>query len=246
MMENNFFFIQLPPRSLTHTLFFTPIPSTVDVGENIAEQVTHAKDTIVESINGVTNSMAKMKDDAITEIPLKDANDSDDTHLIEENFENLKNEMMTKAQNAMDDAEKITDDLMKDTEDVVRDAETGMVDMKNDAMEKMDAMKEDLMEELMGKSPSHSLDSLKTSVPEPEIENLLNGEPDAAAAIEATVGELEELNMPEDVMMEDAAAAVMDEPALMHASASPEEQMESVMMKKEDDLVVEDVKSNDE
>jgi hypothetical protein len=218
-----------------------------DVGENLAETVTHAKDTIVESINGVTNAVGKKKDDAITEIPLKDSNDSDDNHLIEENFENLKNEMLSKAQSAMDDADKIADDLIKDTEDVVRDAETGIVDMKNEAMEKMDAMKEEIMDEIKSKSPTHSLDSLKTSVPEPEIENLLNGDADAATVIEATVDELEDLGKIEEEssrVMEEASSA--EEPALMQSAASPEEQMESAGLKQEDDLVVEDVKSTDE
>ncbi|KAG5679025.1 hypothetical protein PVAND_008627 [Polypedilum vanderplanki] len=217
-----------------------------DVGENISEQMTHAKETIVESINGVTHSITKKKDDAITEIPLKDPNDSDtDNHLIEENFENLKNEMLSKAQNAMDDAEKITDDLMKDTEDVIRDAETGIVDMKNEVMEKID--------DVMEKSPTHSLDSLKTSVPEPEIENILNGG-ETETAIEATVGELEDINKePTEIvettttMMEEMPAATMEnEPVLLTPVATLPEQMEStLMLKNENDLVVEDVKSNE-
>lgn len=216
--------------------------------ENITETVTHTKDTIVEQINGVTNSLTKKKDDSIIDIPLKDTNIDElesENHLIEENLENLKNEMLSKAQNAVDDADKAADELIKDTEDVIRDAETGMVDMKNDVMEKMDTMKEDVMDVLKLSSPTHSIDSLKTSVPEPEIETLLNGDSnDNPVSPEATVGELEELNIEEEEAtkpMEESAPEVEES---MPESSMPEAEQPEV--KQEDDLVVEDIKSTDE
>lgn len=218
--------------------------------------MTQTKDTIVESINGVM----KKKDDAITKIPLKDPDMDDieesENHLIEENLENLKNEMLSKAQNAVDDADKITDELIKDTEDVIRDAETGIVDLKNDMMEKMDAMKEEVMDEINSKSPTHSIDSLKTSVAEPEIEKLLNGDGDEnPVSPEATVGELENLSNEEE-------SKAVEEPESEPSAPPVEESMpvtessvtESSMpepehpepVKQEDDLVVEDIKSTDE
>lgn len=229
-------------------LFFLSL--IIEVGENIAETVTQTKDTIVESINGVI----KKKDDVITKIPLKDPDmdEESENHLIEENLENLKNEMLSKAQNAVDDADKITDELIKDTEDVIRDAETGIVDMKNDMMEKMDAMKDEVMDEIKSKSPAHSIDSLKTSVAEPEIEKLLNGDADEnPVSPEATVGELENLsneeeNKPEEEPESEPSAPPAEEtmPESSVTESSMPEHPEPV--KQEDDLVVEDIKSTDE
>lgn len=212
--------------------------------------MTQTKDTIVESINGVM----KKKDDAITKIPLKDPDmdEESENHLIEENLENLKNEMLSKAQNAVDDADKITDELIKDTEDVIRDAETGIVDMKNDMMEKMDAMKEEIMDEIKPKSPTHSTDSLKTSVAEPEIEKLLNGDADEnPVSPEATVGELENLNNEEESKPaeepESEPSAPPAEESMPESSVTePSEPDQPVPVKQEDDLVVEDIKSTDE
>ncbi|XP_070489753.1 FK506-binding protein 5-like [Chironomus tepperi] len=228
-----------------------------EVGENIAETVTQTKDTIVESINGVV----KKKDEAITKIPLKDPemDEESENHLIEENLENLKNEMLSKAQNVVDETDKIADELIKDTEDVIRDAETGIVDLKNDMMEKMDAMKEEVMDEIKSKSPTHSIDSLKTSVAEPEIEKLLNGDADEnPVSPEATVNELENLSNEEDSkpseepesepsappIEESMPESPVKEPSVTEPSMSEPEQPEPV--KQEDDLVVEDIKSTDE
>ncbi|CAG9800759.1 unnamed protein product [Chironomus riparius] len=223
-----------------------------EVGENIAETVTQTKDTIVESINGVV----KKKDDLMTKIPLKDPDmdEESENHLIEENLENLKNEMMSKAQNVVDETDKITDELIKDTEDVIRDAETGIVDLKNDMMEKTDAMKDEVMDEIKSKSPTHSIDSLKTSVAEPEIETLLNGDAeDNPVSPEATVGELENLSNeeeskpveePESEPSAPPAEETMPESSEIESSMPEPEHPEPV--KQEDDLVVEDIKSTDE
>lgn len=213
--------------------------------------MTQTKDTIVESINGVTNSLTKKSDDII-DIPLKDTNIEEmesENHLIEENLENLKNEMLSKAQTAVDEADQITDELIKDTEDVIRDAETGMVDMKNNVMERMDSMKEEVMDVINPKSPAHSIDSLKTSVPEPEIETLLDGDTNENnTSPEATVGELDKLNgEDEDVKpMEESEPTALADEEQMPESSSPPEADQPTEVKQEDDLVVEDVKSTDE
>lgn len=228
-------------------ILFPFLSLIIEVGENIAETVTQTKDTIVESINGVV----KKKDDLMTKIPLKDPDmdEESENHLIEENLENLKNEMMSKAQNVVDE----TDELIKDTEDVIRDAETGIVDLKNDMMEKMDAMKDEVMDEIKSKSPTHSIDSLKTSVAEPEIETLLNGDAeDNPVSPEATVGELENLSNEEESKPVEEPES---EPSAPPAEESMPESSETESMpepehpelvKQEDDLVVEDIKSTDE
>uniref|UniRef100_A0AAG5D6A1 Uncharacterized protein n=1 Tax=Anopheles atroparvus TaxID=41427 RepID=A0AAG5D6A1_ANOAO len=41
-------------------------------------------------------------------------------------MENMKNDLMSKAQSVGDDTDRLADDLMKETEDLMRDAETGI------------------------------------------------------------------------------------------------------------------------
>lgn len=191
------------------------------------------KETIVETVNGMKDSIGDVINDGMTKIPLNDTMESTN-HLLEENLENLKNEMMNKTQSIGDEADKITDELIKDTEDVIRDAETGMVDMKNDAVETMETVKNDIMEELnMNNSPSHSIE---TSVPEPEIERIMNGD-DNPASPKATINEMENLNMEP----EEEAPTVPEEPSMesKEEEALPEE---TPPMKVEDELVVEDIK----
>lgn len=189
------------------------------MSENITETVGQIKDTVVETVNGMKDSIGGVISDGMTKIPLKDTMDNAN-HLLEENLENLKNEMLNKAQSIGDETDKIADELIKDTEDVVRDAETGIVDLKNSAAEAVDSMKSDVADALNLPSPSHSIETIQTSAPEPEIEKLLNGD-DNMASPEATVDELEQLNKESE------------EPS------APEEPTE---VKQEEELVVEDIK----
>jgi hypothetical protein len=198
--------------------------------------LTETAGQVKETINGLKNSLDTM----VTKIPLKDPNEIEESanHLIEENLENLKNEMLSKAQSIGDDADKIADELMKDTEDVIQDAETGIVELKNNAVETFDSVKEQVMDVIKPSSPTHSIDidSLKTSVPEPEIENILNGENETVpVSPEATDGELENLNTEEPEVVEEPTAPPVEE--MCEDPPAP---------KMEDDLVVEDVKSSDE
>lgn len=242
------------------------------MGENVTETVGQVKESVVESINGMANSINEVINDGMTKIPLKDASNKiedaveSQNHLIEENLENLKNEMLSKAQIAGDEADKIADELIKDTEDVIRDVETDLVDVKNSAAEKMESAKDDFMDVMKG-NDGFSVDSLGTSAPEPEIEKLLNGEPEKPMSPEATVGELDDLNsmveepsvppsmdvpeapqpMSHEKPMEESLPAMpmIESTATNEVEPSPaSESMEVV--KKEDDLVVEDVKSTDE
>lgn len=209
------------------------------MGENVTESVGQIKDTIVETVNGVKNSIGEVISDGMTKLPSKDTMESTN-HLLEENLENLKNEMMNKTQSIGDETDKIADELIKDTEDVIRDAETGIVDLKNSAVESMESMKNDIMEEMNTNSPSHSIDTIRTSAPEPEIERILNGD-DNSTSPEATVDELENLNKessaegpsaPEESSNTEQTPKVEEEPAA-----------EEIPPKKaEDDLVVEDIK----
>lgn len=193
------------------------------MSENITETVGQIKDTVVETVNGMKDSIGDAINDGMTKLPLKDTMESTN-HLLEENLENLKNEMLNKAQSIGDETDKIADELIKDTEDVVRDAETGMVDLKNSAVDAMDSMRSDVADVLNLSSPSHSIDTIKTSAPEPEIEKLLNGDDNASP--EATVDELENLSK------ESEEPSAPEEP-------KPEDDAPA---KQEDELVVEDIK----
>lgn len=200
------------------------------MSENITETVGQVKETVVETVNGMKNSIGDVINDGMTKIPLKDTMDNGN-HLLEENLENLKNEMMNKVQSVSEETDKITDELIKDTEDVIRDAETGMVDMKNSAEETIESVKNDIMESVNMSSPSHSIETIQTSVPEPEIEKLLNGD-DVPTSPEATVNELENLSKENEVEVEATAPVEAEKP----------EETEMPATKPEDELVVEDVK----
>lgn len=236
----------------------------IEVGDNLTETVGQVKESVVGSINGMAHSINEVIGEGITKIPLKEQSSAieeaveSENHKIEENLENLKNEMLSKAQNIGDEADKIADELMKDTEDVIRDAETGIVNMKNSAMDAVETMKEDVMDVIKGNDVM-SVDSLGTSVPEPEIENILNGESMKPTSPEATVGELANLNeMATDEMQPSAPPMEShdvpeapvpaekpledDAPAPMESSTPEISEMEQ-SKKPEDDLIVEDVKS---
>lgn len=214
----------------------------LEMGEKITETVGQMKDTIVESVNGVTD----MINDGITKIPLKDTMESTN-HMLEENLENLKNDMLTKTQSITDDTDKMADQLMQETEDVIRDAETGMVDMQTNAVDTIESMKNELMETMNGKSPTHSIDSLKTSVPEPEIERLLNGVSEHPATPERTLDELAELNkesIPET--SSEAEMTIIENNTEVPSTVESNDVPETPAMKSEEEMVVEDVKSTDE
>lgn len=194
------------------------------------------KNTMVETVNGVANSMSEVINDGMTKIPLKETMDSSN-HLLEENLENLKNEMMSKTQAMGEETDKITDELIKDTEDVIRDAETGIVDLKNNAVETMDSLKNEVMEEMNLNSPSHSIETIQTSVPEPEIERLLNGD-DNPMSPEATANEME---ISKQASIEVETSSPSEEPSNEPKVEEPPEE-EKPAKKVEDELVVEDIK----
>lgn len=201
------------------------------------------KDTMVESVNNVTNSIGDVIGNEMKRVPLKDTMDSAN-HMLEENMENFKNDMLTKAQSVGDETDKMTDQLIKDTEDVIRDAETGMVDMKNGTIDAIDSMKLDFIDDVTSKSPSHSIDSLKTTMAEPEIERILNSEHENSASPEATTNEMENLN--NEAMAAAEGALFTMESHIEEPSAPLIDDNEESHMKNEDDLVVEDIKSTDE
>lgn len=211
----------------------------------MTEAINSTKDSIVESIDK-TLSNGEF-------IPLKDADDPAN-HALEENLENLKNEMLTKTQSFSDETDKMADELIMETEDVIRDAETGMVELESGAPESMD------------NKSNHSADSLKTAIPEPEIERLLleatnhppSPEPTMTENLNVEVTEAEKPEEedpkpdaepePEPEAEPEAEAAPTEpeaEPATEPEPENTEETAASEESPKENDLVVEDVKSEE-
>lgn len=156
-------------------------------------------ETAVTSLanNGTTNTMktgSDLSDSNATEftyIPLKDPNASN----VDEHLEEFKENLLKKAQSFSDDTDKMADDLIKETEDVVSEAakETAMTAVS--AGTKMtQSIPVQLVNEVTDfddKTPTHSLDSLKTSSPEPEIEKALaNDMHKSAPSPEPTLAEL--------------------------------------------------------
>lgn len=122
----------------------------------------------VESNAEAAATKAMESSSAVTEythIPLKDPNKADE-HLQE-----FKENLLKKAQSFSEEntVDKMADDLMRDTDELMAnnksiltsndDADDGAVDL--------------LVNNNEEKTPTHSLDSLKTTSPEPEIEKAL-------------------------------------------------------------------------
>lgn len=194
-------------------IFFT------DVGETINGTVGHVKEAVVGAVqgighgldgamhnannevkkveaavtnlgnNGITNTMKTNSDPSdtntteFTYIPLKDPNSSN----VDEHLEEFKENLLKKAQSFSDDTDKMADDLIKETEDVVREAAKETTAMAQSIPDKL--VKE--VTDIDDKTPTHSLDSLKTNSPEPEIEKALaNDMHKSAPSPEPTLAEL--------------------------------------------------------
>lgn len=126
-----------------------------------------------------------------TYIPLKDPNAKN----VDEHLEEFKENLLKKAQSFSDDTDKMADDLIKETEDVAREAAKETTSKAVSAATTMaQSIPDQLVNEVIDiddKTPTHSLDSLKTSSPEPEIEKALaNDMHKSAPSPEPTLTEL--------------------------------------------------------
>ncbi|XP_062543873.1 uncharacterized protein LOC134211206 isoform X1 [Armigeres subalbatus] len=176
----------------------------------VGEHVKDAVKNVASEIEGVLGGKTASKDssDHINENDLPQMNghdqDSSDYKIIplkdkqssvDENLENFKNNLLKKAQSFGEDTEKMADDIIKDTEDLIRDAETGITDHGNEMLTRITSSDDGTIEilNLEGNStcsPTHSTDSLKTSSPEPEIERILDNDPQSPPTPEATMNSL--------------------------------------------------------
>nr|XP_029730568.1 uncharacterized protein LOC109398121 isoform X1 [Aedes albopictus] len=178
-----------------------------DVGEHMKDAVKN----VASEIEGVLGGKAASKDksDHVNEsdLPQLNGHDKDDSDYqiiplkdpnkpsVDESLENMKNNLLKKAQSFSDDTEKMADDIMKETEDLIRDAETGIVDQGKDMLTRITSSEDGTIEILnlegnSTSSPTHSIDSLKTSSPEPEIERILDNDPQCPPTPEATMNSL--------------------------------------------------------
>ncbi|XP_055535472.1 uncharacterized protein LOC129724529 isoform X1 [Wyeomyia smithii] len=124
-------------------------------------------------------------------IPLKDTKQNS----VDESLENFKNNLLKKAQSFGDDTDQMADDIIKETEDLIRDAETGIADSSTEMTTRITSLEDGTIEilNLEGNqtySPTHSIASLKTSSPEPEIERILDSEPKCPPSPEATLNSM--------------------------------------------------------
>ncbi|XP_035905785.1 uncharacterized protein LOC118509368 isoform X1 [Anopheles stephensi] len=206
-----------------------------DVGEHMKEAVQN----VTHEIENVLGGKKTDKSDHVNEDdPQPTANghgddtDNPDYQIIRlkgskqnsveetEAMENMKNDLLTKAQSFGDDTDRMADDLMKETEDLMRDAETGIAhhEMTTRITSSEDGTIEILnLEGNAPKSPNHSIDSLKTTSPEPEIERILAGTDDGTNAPDSPKATLNTLSVPaatkDDAMPMDPMPATADKAA---------------------------------
>uniref|UniRef100_A0A182N7Y6 Uncharacterized protein n=1 Tax=Anopheles dirus TaxID=7168 RepID=A0A182N7Y6_9DIPT len=204
---------------------------------NVGEHVKEAVQNVTHELENVLGGR-KDKSDHVNEDDQPTANghgdaDNADYQIIRlkgskqnsveetEKMENMKNDLLTKAQSFGDDTDRMADDLMKETEDLLRDAETGIA---HDEMTTRITSSEDGTIEILNlegnapSTPNHSIDSLKTTSPEPEIERILAGGEEGSAPPDSPKATLNTLSVPastreEGMAMEATAqSATTDKP----------------------------------
>ncbi|XP_021698862.1 uncharacterized protein LOC5566008 isoform X3 [Aedes aegypti] len=151
----------------------------LDVGEHMKDAVKNVASEIEGVLGGKTAN--KDKSDHVNESDLPQLNghdkDGSDYQIIplkdpkqpgvDESLENMKNNLLKKAQSFSDDTEKMADDIMKETEDLIRDAETGIADQGKEMLTR-----------------------ITSSDDEPEIERILDNDPQCPPTPEATMNSL--------------------------------------------------------
>ncbi|GAB0096156.1 hypothetical protein DMENIID0001_116330 [Sergentomyia squamirostris] len=183
-----------------------------DVNHTISGTVEYVKETVVGAVHGVGHDLESTikggnKDDKngddltvedLTEskyIPLKESSNG-----LMENLEERKTEMMKRVQSLSDEADKMADELIKETEDVIAGGvEVSASKVQNgveDVKEAVEGVLNGEEGEEADKTPVHSIDSLKTGTPEPEIERILeSNEENKSPSPKPTLMQLEDLEV---------------------------------------------------
>lgn len=193
-----------------------------DVGEALNGQLGQAKDAVVGAAQAVghgldnavhsttdkvqhqlqnvltgnnDNNADSLKETDYTHIPLKDTTVADDAN---EHMTEFKESLEKTAQSYNDEIEQLSDELMKETSDVVSD---GIMEVENKIVE---SIKNESAEMMDNKTPTHSIDSLKTNSPEPEIEKALsNDEKKSPPSPKPTLKEFESMNLTNNKLQEE-------------------------------------------
>lgn len=126
---------------------------------------TDAKARATAAVSATADSVTEY-----THIPLRDP------HQMDEHLEEFKENLLKKAQSFSDDTEQLTDDLIKDTEDVVTNTLDTVKSTTADAVDTFQTLDNKIADGNDDTTSIHSLDSLRTTSPEPEIEKALANE----------------------------------------------------------------------
>ncbi|XP_058466323.1 uncharacterized protein LOC131439394 isoform X2 [Malaya genurostris] len=157
---------------------------------DVGEHVKGAVQNVTNEIGNVLGGGKKDLSDRINEndLPQINGHDSDGSDYkiiplkdpkqagVDENLENMKNNLLKKAQSFGDDADKMADDIIKETEDLIRDAETGIADCGTEITTRITSLEDGSIEIL--------------NLEEPEIERILDNEPKCPPTPEATMNSL--------------------------------------------------------
>lgn len=148
------------------------ISTATDGAKSMVTDVENkAKTAVLSAVDSVTE---------YTHIPLRDPN------KMEDHLEEFKENLLKKAQSFSDDTDKMAEDLIKETEDVING---GVATAENAAKEVTSALPNNVDE----KTPTHSLDSLRTSSPDPEIEKALSNVGKTSSSPQPTFNEMSEI-----------------------------------------------------
>ncbi|XP_037906814.1 uncharacterized protein LOC119648966 isoform X1 [Hermetia illucens] len=193
-----------------------------DVKSTVTETVSNVKEVVVEAVQNVghgiesaingkkdnsNNDDRDIKDIGVMNNTGMDTNSADDdphTHHIPLKgpsksitstmnpvaLDKLTDVINTKSKEYHDEAEKLTDDLIKETNDIVSDT----IDTTNQHVSKSINQVVNTATTALQGSPVHSLNSLETNSPEPEIEKAMaNGNKMNPPTPKPTYSELEKL-----------------------------------------------------
>ncbi|XP_037906815.1 uncharacterized protein LOC119648966 isoform X2 [Hermetia illucens] len=174
-----------------------------DVKSTVTETVSNVKEVVVEAVqnvgHGIESAINGKKDNSNNDDrDIKDIgvmNNTGPSKSITSTMnpvalDKLTDVINTKSKEYHDEAEKLTDDLIKETNDIVSDT----IDTTNQHVSKSINQVVNTATTALQGSPVHSLNSLETNSPEPEIEKAMaNGNKMNPPTPKPTYSELEKL-----------------------------------------------------
>lgn len=165
----------------------------------------NVKEAVIGAVKSIGNGVDELANDVEHKIDEKlKISKSNDSVRVDENGEPLCRTIPLKDSKSasLDEMEEFKDMLSKMTQEQTNNIENTMNGVEDDVTKKLD----DTVQELAGtemndKTPTHSLDSLKTSTPEPEIINaMLNDTTKSAPSPKPTLTEMRSIEEMDEVM----------------------------------------------